>query len=400
MFRIPFKLGMQKRRITSRLFSMKSTVEYIKSNKKVVSIAAIGLTSLVTYYASLKEISKDTGLGVTISDLLPSKIKDSEVGTIKYDGLMARNLYVERPLLLQRIIDIMNRKEDNEKYFVLYGAKGVGKSTIVERAAKGRKGVIMLRITTAHSRDDVMGELAETLNLTEKSKTIDYIEALAKAKSSDGTLPTIIIEVERAGSLDLSLGVQAARGVAKALAAACNVIIVLSEANALLEFGKDGDRANMIFIDELTEPEARKYIVALGLELSEVDIKYVIENVGTNPCILRSMQEWIEEKKSIHDFVAMQLVKAEDDLVAFPHKAILKALKEHPEGISPKYFKHMENDGVDLSEPFAVGEAMKKSNAIAYRIELGKYMIISHCHQVALRSYDADSLPSSSVEKL
>ena len=33
MFRIPFKLGMQKRRITSRLFSMKSTVEYIKSTR-------------------------------------------------------------------------------------------------------------------------------------------------------------------------------------------------------------------------------------------------------------------------------------------------------------------------------------------------------------------------------
>ena len=343
----------------------------------------------------MKEISKDTSLGVTISDLLPSKIKDSEVSTPQYDWLMAKNLYVERPLLLQRIIDIMNRKKGNGKYFVLYGAKGVGKSTIVERAAKGRKGVIMLRISTAHSRADVMGELAETLNLAEKPKTIDYIKALEKAKSSDGTLPTIIIEVERAGSLDLSLGVQAARGVAKHLAAACNVIIVLSEANAVLEFGKDGDRENMIFIDELTEPEARKYIVALGLDLSEVDIKYVIENVGTNPATLRSMQEWIKKGKSVHDFVAMKLVKAEDDLDRFPHKAILNALKKHPEGISPKYFKHMKSEGVDLSEPFAVGEAVKKSNAIAYRIELGKYMIISHRHQVALRSYDPASLPSS-----
>ena len=59
----------------------------------------------------------------------------------------------------------------------------------------------------------------------------------------------------------------------------------------------------MIYIDELTEPEAREYIVALGLELSEVDIDYVIENVGTNPAALRSMQEWIDKGKSIHDFV-------------------------------------------------------------------------------------------------
>ena len=75
---------------------------------------------------------------------------------------------------------------------------------------------------------------------------------------SDGILPTMIIEDERAGSRDLSLGVQAARGVAKDLAAACNVIIILSEANDVLEFGKDRNRANMIFIDKLTEPEARE----------------------------------------------------------------------------------------------------------------------------------------------
>ena len=272
----------------------------------------------------------------------------------------------------------MNRKKNNEKYFVLYGAKGVGKSTIVERAAKGRKGIIMLRITTAHSRNDVMGELAKNLNIAEKQETINYIQALNKGTSSDGTLPTIIIEVERAGSRDLSLGVHAARGVAKDLAAACNVIIILSEANDVLEFGKDRHRANMIFIDELTEPEARQYIVALGLELSEVDIKYVIENVGTNPAALRSMQEWINKGKSVHDFVAMELAVAEDDLDQFPHKAILNALKEHPEGVDLEYFKHMASEGVDLSEPFGVDEAMKKSNALAYRIELGKYMIISH----------------------
>ena len=85
----------------------------------------------------------------------------------------------------------------------------------------------------------------------------------------------------------------------------------------------------------------------------------------------------------------MELATARRDLAQFPHKAILNALKEHPEGVDPEYFKHMKNNGVDLSQLFAVGEAMKKSNAIAYRIELGKYKILSHCHQVALRSYDA-----------
>ena len=72
--------------------------------------------------------------------------------------------------------DLMNRKKNNEKYFVLYGAKGVGKSTIVERAAKGRKGIIMFRITTAYSRDDVMGELAKNLNIAEKGSEQGDVE--------------------------------------------------------------------------------------------------------------------------------------------------------------------------------------------------------------------------------
>ena len=381
---------MQKCRITSRRFSWKSTVEYVKATfpaAALIVLSSAGITFFLANYLPIKEMGKDTGLGDAISDLLPSKIKDSEVKTVNYDGIKARNLFVERPLYLPQITDIMNRKIVDGIYNVIYGGKGVGKSTIVERAAKDRKGVIMLRITTANSRDDVMRELAKNLNLAENPETIDYLIALEKATSSGDILPTIIIEVERAGSQDQNLGVQAARGVAKELATACNVIIILSEANMVLEFGKDHGREKMIFIDEFTEPEAREYIKALGLDLSEVDIKYVIENVGTNPCMLRSMQEWIE-KKSIHDFVAMQLVKAEDDLVAFPHKAILKALKEHPEGIRPEYFNNMKSKGVDLSNPFAVGASMKESNAIAYRIELGKYVIISHCHQVALRSYN------------
>ena len=84
-----------------------------------------------------------------------------------------------------------------------------------------------------------------------------------------------------------------------------------------------------------------------------------------------------------------KLAKADLDLAEFPHKAILKALKEHPEGISPKSFNNMGYRGVDLSSPKAIGTAMKRSNdAVVYRIELGKYMTISRCHEIALKSYE------------
>ena len=76
------------------------------------------------------------------------------------------------------------------------------------------------------------------------------------------------------------------------------------------------------------------------------------------------------------------------ELVAFPHKQILKALKDHPEGVHPEFFNSLKNNGVDLSNPKAVGAAMRDGNAITYSIELCKYTIYSKAHEVALRRYD------------
>lgn len=124
----------------------------------------------------------------------------------------------------------------------------------------------------------------------------------------------------------------------------------------MLEFRKDCNREIFVFVDDLTELETREFIVALGLELSEVDINYVNENIGKNPAALRSMEECINGWESVHDFVATQLAGVDEDLSEFPHEVILKVLEDYPEGVTPKYFMHMKSDGVDLSEPFAVGD--------------------------------------------
>ena len=91
---------------------------------------------------------------------------------------------------------------------------------------------------------------------------------------------------------------------------------------------------------------------------------------------------------SVADFITLTLRNARQDLVAFRHKPILKALKDHPEGISPEFFNNSVNEGVDLSDPKAVRAVMRDWNVITYRIELGKYTIYSKAIEVALRSYD------------
>ena len=91
---------------------------------------------------------------------------------------------------------------------------------------------------------------------------------------------------------------------------------------------------------------------------------------------------------SLDDFITMTMRNARTELVAFPHQQMLKALKDHPEGISPEFFNNLNNEGVDLSAPRAVGVAMRVWNVITYRIELGKYTIYSKAIEVVLRSYD------------
>ena len=46
-------------------------------------------------------------------------------------------------------------------------------------------------------------------------------------------------------------------------------------------------------------------------------------------------------------------------LVAFSFQPILNALKEHLEGVPPVFFKKEECEGIDLSNPVAVGDGMK-----------------------------------------
>ena len=134
--------------------------------------------------------------------------------------------------------------------------------------------------------------------------------------------------------------------------------------------------------------EAEEYLTEI-LKLSEEDIKHVLDNIGANPAAFENMMATMaRDGTSVQDFVALKLKRATANLTAFQHQHILKALKEHPEGVSAAYFNKMKSEGVDLSNPKAVGVAMKDSNALTYRIELDKYVMLSRSHEVALRTYE------------
>jgi len=59
------------------------------------------------------------------------------------------------------ISSILKRTEANGKYFVVYGAKGVGKSLLVDHAVKGHSGVIELMATSISTKNDIINALAK-----------------------------------------------------------------------------------------------------------------------------------------------------------------------------------------------------------------------------------------------
>lgn len=312
-------------------------------------------------------------------------MKEIEAATVRYDILMQQDLYVERLTLQKEITDIVSRKEETRQYYIMYGAKDVGKSSTVERVVEDMKGVMMLRGTSSDTRDGMLQQLASIIRIDVlRPQNSDFVNSLAKSMSSEGILPTTIVEFENWGGLE---GVYAARNIAKNLCDFHNFTIVFAEANYVQEFHQGRYKVNYIFVDELSESEAREYMKKLKSVLSDEDIKHVIDNIGTNPGALRRMRSQINGGQSVTDFVAMKLVEARQDFVAFPHKQILKAFEEHPEGVSPTYFHDTRYKEVDLCNPRNAGPAMMQSNAIAYDMELGRCIILTRAHHTALRSY-------------
>ena len=366
-------------RLPKKLFSTEPKAGDSTTFKEASVYLGSSLLTGLALYAVWKEFTKD------ISELLPESIPPA-LEKARVTSSHSEAKYVSRPGLEAKI----NRFFDTNStsYCVVYGAKGVGKSEVVDRTAIGKRAVVKVPVTTIGTRDDLVALIMETVAGKKTYLKIDkLIEVLKKCKT-DGFVPTIIFDVERAYSSDRPLVLQDVRSLAKALIGYCRCIIVLSEANAVLEFGKDKRREEFIFVDEMTELEAREFLKVRGATFSDEDMRYIFGTIGTSPVTLIDLMSKISVyQKTLKDYVDAVLGGAHLNLLAFPLKPILKALKENPEGVSPDYFNNQEYKGIDMSNPGAVSSVMKTSNAIIYRIELRKYQLMSAAHKTALKTY-------------
>ena len=130
------------------------------------------------------------------------------------------------------------------------------------------------------SKDEIVSELICKVTLQKSPvSTSTFIDTV---KNCD-FVPTFVFDVERGGTEDQQLGVAAVRGIAKELCRHAKVIIVLSEANAVLEFGRDADREEYLYVGEMEKNEALDLMKTLNISASESVKEDLLSKVGVFP---------------------------------------------------------------------------------------------------------------------
>lgn len=348
-------------------------------------------TWVVENYPNLKSINQD------VNKLLAIKLADSTFGVDVTED------YVERKELEELITNYMTMKPSGQ-YYIVYGNRGVGKTSLVAKCATPtkedpKKGYVLVNITDASSIDVVRKKLYETLQIdTTKNKIYELNKAMKEVYIKNKTYPVVVFEIDRCiTDKDLDV-VENIRKVAKALADGkfCNCFLVLSESNAIVQFGKDSGRETYLFVDELSISEAKTFLKKNFQTMSDEDMKTkIFDKIGTKPDILCSLVgDCKKQNISIDAFVGKILNDAKDELALFPFQSILKALKDLPnpdKGVAKRYFENLKEKDVELMNEIAVGIATKQKkdlkNVILFRKDSSTYHLISTAHKTALKTY-------------
>ena len=197
--------------------------------------------------------------------------------------------YVPQSLYVGMIRDVYNSSLPfgHDSYTVVAGAKGGGKTTVVQQMLNGKSGVLFVDVSEADSEKTILDKLLDT--------TCEPVEGvkklglgvlspffLAAAEKADGRRITVVLEVERGTASDGVLYM--VKSSAKKLACFANVIVVLSEANAALMFGDD-KRQDFIWMDGMTNDEATEYAKKVFPAAPDRDLNLFFDKVGIIPYI-------------------------------------------------------------------------------------------------------------------
>jgi hypothetical protein len=317
----------------------------------------------------------------------------SALSDAKVESPVSNQYYVKRPVIEGILNTAMTMSLRKPRYTIVFGAKGVGKSTLVLHVAEGKPAVVRVPIRSVDDMNSITAKFM--FDVTGRRESVDMVElkkAVADYRAHTQIVPTVVFDVER-GSADNEGAthksvLQDVRSLAKELHEDSHCIIVVGEANAVFQFGKDS-RERFIYVDEMSFNETRDFLKSHVENVTDDFVNKVYENIGGIPTVLVEFLALLETR-TIDESIGAIVNVARQELVAFQLKPILKALKEYPDGVDPSYFNNTSYKGIDLSVPAKVGDAMKQTNAIVYRIDLNPrlYQMQSTRHKTALKSYE------------
>ena len=348
---------------------------------------ATSLGFIATAVAAAASFNKDTNRSV---EVLYQKLSNSLAEVkMKRQSTHASIFYVARPELEAKILSVYdNTSLVDGTYWIIYGVKGAGKTSAVNHALGDKAGVVLVRVSENDSVQSIIAKIFEACGVVmDKAIGLDQIneELYAAMEKRNGHPMTVLFEVERGSSSPDVLSL--VKHTAKEFALFANVLIVLSEANAVLGFDDD-DRQKFILVGEMTREEAEQYVKKRAPDISPEDVNKFADKCGTIPLMLGQFCTAVAMGTNVDEHIGEVVSKARCKLEAFAHSPILIALKKTPGGVRSGNFKGVEHRGVMLSSPKDVAPAMKKVNAIMYDFGTKEYKLFSKAYQSALETYD------------
>jgi hypothetical protein len=275
-------------------------------------------------------------------------------------------------------IEAMLKGEDSSKqYCVIAGPKGCGKSVAVAKLLKGRKYTLYVKVSNVcTSPTTLLALLWKVSKFPPNAEPAeeDLIDAFDSVRAK-GEVPCVVFDVDRNQEPQV-LG--AVSKLAKAFLGHAVSLIVVSEANAVLAFGRDHNRISIIWMGDFSVEESQEYLrkAQIVTEDNSKAIQDFIQEFGTRPAMMRRLRDDLKHGQTISEFTRKEKLAAEMSLYKFPLKIILNELKQHPEGVKVKSFGDQVEKDVHLAVVEEVAEmAMTDSDVIYYDFNDASYKL-------------------------
>lgn len=295
-------------------------------------------------------------------------------------------------------------------YLVVEGPRGCGKSTLVERAASGRDGVICVTFNGPCNVFETIGARLGVNDLTVRNEhaLTDVIMKAVELREPYDPLwrPTILAEVER-GATDEDVST-----VARALKRLCvdcraaHVVILLSEANAAFALPSDPYRQRFLWVEDFSEDEAHAYLDARDFLMPATDAvgekgrgtsgdrrALLFSQVGTRLAALSAAVSM--GPSNLERFITACQLEADKDLAGLINFRPTNPEVECSDGKAFEWLVRelllvSDDEGVPrastaqfLASPERVGRVFREHHAVLYHMTTDTYRFYSPAHRHA-----------------